>query len=261
MRRNCRNWNSDWTQWLTGRRHCSEEIPCASCVHMAGVLITMKKDIDFAAQMTFFLFFVFSRWSDKEKFAMKPKRQLVILNLDEDQDNEGVLNMCKVFGNVVKFFRPPRKHYAFVSYEDARCVCLRMCIHLLVNDTTTCIVVLVLRSIRYWFHFLLFFFFKNKIAVVRKKLWRRCRRKMCTSSTPMTKRPIPMEMWRNDHRPLGLYIPFCLFVQVLLFRWIVPIEQQKCFISDSIHIWHRSPTMDLTTMTQCEFRLRSMEWQ
>lgn len=53
----------------------------------------------------------------------EPKRKLVIMNLDEEETNDTVLTMCKSFGNVVHFNRPPlSKNYAFVTYEDVRSV-------------------------------------------------------------------------------------------------------------------------------------------
>lgn len=52
-----------------------------------------------------------------------PRRKLVVMNLDEEQDSEAVLDMFKVFGNVIHFNRPPlSKNFAFVTYEDTRCV-------------------------------------------------------------------------------------------------------------------------------------------
>lgn len=57
------------------------------------------------------------------KMGAEPKRKLVIMNLDEGQEDEGVLNMCKVFGDVIHFNRPPlSKNFAFVTYAEIRCV-------------------------------------------------------------------------------------------------------------------------------------------
>lgn len=85
-------------------------------------------------QWIHFWFRFFRSFYRAAKMSVEPKRKLVILNLDEEETNDTVLNMCKMFGNVIHFNRPPlSKNYAFVTYEDVRCV-----------ET------LILQSIRFW---------------------------------------------------------------------------------------------------------------
>lgn len=62
-------------------------------------------------------------YSKKTTMGTAPKRKLVVMNLVEEQDNKDILNLFKVFGNVVHFNRPPlRQNVAFVTFEDVRFV-------------------------------------------------------------------------------------------------------------------------------------------
>lgn len=51
----------------------------------------------------------------------EPKQKLVLRQLSHEQDNGDILKLCCVFGNVIRFERPPYlKHFAFITFEELR---------------------------------------------------------------------------------------------------------------------------------------------
>lgn len=154
---------------------------------------------------------------------IEPKRKLAVMNLEENQGNEVILNMFKVFGNVIHFNRPPMsKRYAFVTYEDLRCVCV--CVQIIHRN----------RFNSTFYSFLLFI--GQSVAVVRLKLltshckgraWKwstqktnRCRITRCLQLIRSTQ---PRPKWRKPPFETSSY--FCLFSLLFIFPRFVELAR------------------------------------
>lgn len=61
-------------------------------------------------------------WQYPEKFSYEDRRnqvKVVLKNVPEDITDDGLRNMCEIYGKVISMNRPTAARFAFVEYSSA----------------------------------------------------------------------------------------------------------------------------------------------